>query len=513
MRSIDYPNDLADLAVVGFLGPERVGFTIRPLASGKFRLLVWPEGMPDPALVLHAPLEFSSPSGPPLRVAMRLASPDGTVFPAWCWALVPFASDEESMLDDLARAAFGVDAIARGSFLAPRSAMLDEVRCVAWSCHQPYEEKDGRAVMGKDAMAVLQWYADGIATFKPHVIWGAGDSAYSDGTEATDLSGQVYDKGGWYRSEARRAWLKLEYRSMYRHFWSIAPMRQVMAGVPHLFIWDDHEIHDGWGSEGRDFERGNLEMFRIASEVANEYILNAGPRVRPNHREAHQAYVLGPMASFVFDTRSTRNYGAPRDRVISRAQLQDFEQFLSLVRANPRVTHLVTNTTVPLVGLREWVTTLATRAPDFLNDYVIGGIRDDVRDGWTSPGNRSTLQELLRILRRFMLERPDVQIINVSGDIHVGNGFEIHVEGAPRPIFQLTSSAITNRVHPPGIVGSLADIGDATFIEGVGFVRRIWETVTDPNFLAMRIGGGRAEFTLKVWDADDPDSKDLDIVI
>jgi hypothetical protein len=112
-----------------------------------------------------------------------------------------------------------------------------------------------------------------------------------------------------------------------------------------------------------------------------------------------------------------------------------------------------------------------------------------------------------------MLARPDIQVVNVSGDIHVANAFEIHVEGARRPVYQLTSSAITNRVHPPGIVGSLADIGNSTFIEGVGFVRRIWDTVTDPNYITMRIGGGQAEFALKVWDSKHPGSKDVTIIL
>lgn len=508
MRSIAYPNALADLVVLGFRGAGRIGFTVRPLDPGQYRLVTWPEGLPDPDLFAHVPLEFTSATGPPAHATIDLSKHRARGLSAWRWAVVP-TSDLTSPLDDLARAAFGADAIARGGFLAP-DVNQTEARCVAWSCHMPYEsEGNRRAVLGPDAREILDWYAAEVRSFKPHVIWGGGDTSYSDGTEATDFSNQVYDRGAWYKSAENRAWLRDEYRRMYRHFWSLDPMRGVLAEFPHLFIWDDHEIHDGWGSEGKDFEPGNVEMFRAAREVAEEYILHAGPRVRPDGREAHQAYVLGAMAAFVFDTRSARNYEAPRDRLISREQFEDFVSFLRILRNSARVTHLVTNTSVPFVGLRDWVTALATRAPDLLNDVVLSGIRDDVRDSWTSPGNIETLTAVLRALRSFMLERPDVRVINVSGDIHVANAFEIHVPGAPRPIYQLTTSAITNRHHPPGIVGTITEIGDAADIDGVGFVRRIWETVTDPNILLMRIGQGQTEFTLKVWDRESPGSKDL----
>lgn len=293
---------------------------------------------------------------------------------------------------------------------------------------------------------------------------------------------------------------------MYRHYWSLEPMRRVMGNYPHLFIWDDHEIHDGWGSEGKDSNPGNRAMFRVAQEVAAEYILNSGPRVRPGGAEAHQAYILNGMASFIFDTRTSRNYEASKDRLISRSQFDDFVGFLESLRSKPQVTDVVLNTTVPFVGLKAWVNTLITRAPDLLNDHLLQGVRDDVRDGWTSPGNIETLSAVLEALRRFMAERPDVRVINVSGDIHVANAFEIHIPGASRPIYQVTSSAITNRHHPPDLVASATDISSSEFIEGVGQVRRIWDTVTDPNILLMRVGSGRSEFTLKVW-SEDPEQR------
>ena len=55
----------------------------------------------------------------------------------------------------------------------------------------------------------------------------------------------------------------------------------MMCTIPHLTVWDDHEIRDGWGSEEQDFAGGNPVVFEAAREIAEEFILNNGPRIRP----------------------------------------------------------------------------------------------------------------------------------------------------------------------------------------------------------------------------------------
>ena len=116
---------------------------------------------------------------------------------------------------------------------------------------------------------------------------------------------------------------------------------------------------------------------------------------------------------------------------------------LDTIRSDSTITDLVTSTSVPFVGLRSWVTELITRAPDFLNDSVLEGVRDDVRDSWTSPGNKPTLIRVLGALRSFMQSRPDVRVTNVAGDIHVAQAYAIEMPGAPGSLYQITTSALT----------------------------------------------------------------------
>lgn len=513
MESIRYPNRLGDIVVIEFKGVRKVGFTVKPIQPGFYRLLVWPKGLADPDLFMYRDMLFRTAAGPPLHCVFEFSGWRGCSFRSWHWALRR-TSNQVTPLEDLAEVTRGTGIAASGSFRLHQNSPDSEVRIIAWSCHMPYEtDGNGSAIFGEHAESILNWYASQVIDFQPHLIWGEGDTAYSDGTSATDFSNQVYDKGEWFRNPLHRLWLKEEYRNMYRYFWSFAPMRKVMREIPHLFIWDDHEIHDGWGSEGKDFEPGNFEMFKIAKEVAEEYILNAGPRVSPDGEEAHQAYILGPTAAFIFDTRSKRNYEARDNRLISKQQYRDFVHFLSTIGDRDDLTDLLTCTTVPFINLRTWVTELVTRVPDFINSGLLKGVRDDVRDSWTSPGNIDTLIAVMQALAKFMRRRPEVRVWNISGDIHVGSAYEIRMPGVTRPIYQVTTSAITNRTHPSDLIAEATEIKVGTYIKGVGYVRRIWDTTTEPNILLARLGHGRAEFTLSVWNEQSPGSKNLTLAV
>lgn len=196
LRSIKYPNAVEDIVVVEFRGLRKIGFTVRPKAPGRYRLLAWPEAMPDPDLFVHSALVFSSYHGPPYHCVF-----DFTLHPAkdivrWRWALVK-AELEADVLIDFADAISKNRVVTSGCFELFVLGYQNEVHTIAWSCHMPYDtSSDGKAVMEKDSEAILEWFESETRKFRPHVIWGGGDSCYSDGTDGTDFSNQVYDKGG-----------------------------------------------------------------------------------------------------------------------------------------------------------------------------------------------------------------------------------------------------------------------------------------------------------------------------
>ena len=186
------------------------------------------------------------------------------------------------------------------------------------------------------------------------------------------------------------------YRRMYRAHWSFPPLQRMMRTIPRLTVWDDHEIRDGWGSEDQDFAGGNPVVFDAAREVAEEFILNNGPRIRPSDDgaggtpDAHQAYISGSVACFIFDGRTSRRYSNPDGRIISEEQLADFEASACRIARDRRVRFLRDGHR-RAVHQPQGRSSRSSGARRQGADHLSWRIRDDIRDSWHSKGNRGEL--------------------------------------------------------------------------------------------------------------------------
>jgi hypothetical protein len=231
------------------------------------------------------------------------------------------------------------------------------------------------------------------------------------------------------------------------------------------------------GSKSSDLESGADRIYPVARGVAEEFILNLGPRVRPTDQfpdaDAHQAYIDATNAVFIFDGRSSRKYRDQQGHVISEHQFRDFESFCSqLATDHHQVTHLLMGCAVPFLNLQDYVSNLGSKVPKAVTD-LLAGIRDDVRDSWNSPGNREQFRQLTSVLRRLHARRPEVSIVNVSGDIHVASAFTFQPPGFISPLYQITTSALTQRSHPPEILAPLLYLDDRVYSETMGLVQRL----------------------------------------
>jgi hypothetical protein len=506
---IEYPVELADLVVVGYRSATARSFTIRPLHPGTYVFAVWPRYFPLKRWVWRRVLAFETAAGPPRLEVFDAALERIRGVREWAWSLT--RREDLGPLGSIAESVFGGFAVARGEFVLEELSLEEEVRTLAWSCHQPFATELGRAALEPTTEAVFEWYRDVAEEFDPNVVWGEGDTGYSDGTEATNFSDQIYSHPGWQDDEATRVWLRDAYRRMYRYHWSFTGMAEVMRRYAHILIWDDHEIHDGWGSEDIDFTDENLAMFRIAHEVAQEYVLNVGPRVNLTG-DAHQSYISGAQASFIFDTRLSRRYADPGGRIISDAQLEDFRRFCESVETNPRVRFLFLGTTVPFLYIKDFWERLGAKAPKALTDAATG-VRDDLRDSWLSPGNEEALKQLLDVVKGLLWRRPGLHVVNVSGDIHVSNAFQLWPLGFPRPIYQVTTSAISNRGHLPDLASEIMSLDTVQFMPVVGFVRKLWSEITDPNVLCITTTPGRSVLRLRVLPVDGSTATDQELVL
>lgn len=504
IEQIDYPLELRNIVVIGRIAPRVRSLLMRPKTSGDFTFFAWPKFFPDKRWILRCDFSFTNQSEPPVRILFDLDLQKNKAFLEWEWVVLKQSAAKGKL--PASEALLEAHRIAQGTILFEDPQVQEEVRTVIWSCHQPFLDEYGTLKVDPHTEAIMPWYERILDEFLPHVIWGNGDNSYSDGTKTSNLSDQVYNDEGWQAAESNKVALRLAYQRMYRYHWSFKELNSVLSTYPHILMWDDHEIHDGWGSEAEDFSPGNLAMFDIAKEAAQQYVLSVGPRVR-EQGDAHMAYIQGCQAAFLTDTRTSRHYQDPDGTLFSPQQLEDLLQFIDAVIADHQVKYFLLGTTVPFIYLKENVEAILSKIPKTITDLTMG-IRDDARDSWLSPGNKQAMKDLLGSLRKLQWHRPDIHIINVSGDIHVANAFEIMPPGFMRPIYQVTSSAITNRSHIPNRIAQLITAGNWEISPELGLVRRLWQDIVDPNILMIKTTHEKIEFKLRVLPVDG--SKNVD---
>jgi PhoD-like phosphatase len=509
---IDYPIELRDIVIIGRMSSKARTLSIRPQLHGTFELCIWPTFFPESRWMIRQTLEFVTQNDPPQKIIFDLNDQPQFLQDVkdWQWSLVRRSDAQEQI--ETSDILFGTRSIAQGTLSLEEPGNDDEVRTLIWTCHQPFDTINEQAEVNSDSLLALDTFQQITEGFSPHAIWGLGDTAYADGTASTDFANQVYNQDGWQLDATNRESLRHAYRQMYRHHWSFENLQTVHRNFPHLLMWDDHEIHDGFGSETADRATdGNLSLFRIARGVAEEYVLDVGPRLRPKG-DAHKVYISGQQACFLFDSRTSRNYADPGGQIISKQQLNDFRQFCHQIADNPHTHLLLLGTTVPFIYLKDVYEALGATLPRFLTNPLVNP-RDDLRDSWHSPGNREALREVLNVIRELLFRRPGINVVNVSGDVHVANAFELLPLGFPKPIYQITTSALTNRSHLPPLASEIMELDAITFLSEVGLVRRMWPEIFDPNLLCVSVNSTHSTFTLRVTPVAGSTAKDQQIVL
>ncbi len=510
MKPIHYPNSRVDIVLIGRPGQYLRSFMIQPLKAGEYLLAVWPKGNRDKNRIFYSYFSYRGIENPPFFTKYDLGP--FSQITEWEWSLFEngnVSTSEELIADFIITG----QEITKGSFNLniDQPGMPLQQRYIAWSCNQPYLGDKGEPTsIGPYTEGIFQWYRSQLTFLKPDEVWAFGDTAYSDGVPATDFVDNYYDKINMDKNKPAQKNLLIDYRRMYTYTWSWSDFQYTMHNFHHCCIWDDHEIRDGWGSEQNDFRDNNFPIGEIARTAAEEYILNMGPRVRKSlvnakkQPDAHQSRIEGSAAIFVFDGRSSRNYRDRRSTLISQQQEDDFKDFLHSLKHNYDIKYLLLGCGVPLINLKDFVEILASTAPKELTD-LIGGIRDDVRDSWHSPGNKPGLKVIINIIRELVLDRNDIKVVFVSGDIHVANAFSFLPPRFPAPCYQLTTSALTNRQHLSETGSKFLSVGDSGYSDVLGTITRIWDEIQDPNFLDLRLTANSLTASLYVYNTENHD--------
>ncbi|NTX05937.1 MULTISPECIES: alkaline phosphatase D family protein [Myxococcus] len=255
------------------------------------------------------------------------------------------------------------------------------------------------------------------------------------------------------------------YVELYCERWSgsagIAPM---LARVPGLFTWDDHDIFDGWGSHESLQSCEWFESIYSAAALAFEAFqlgeLKTAEKKPAKRRpcDAHYLQTLHFVGTecdvdlVALDLRSGRTYrkqvnGKMAHEVMSAGQWDTLDAWRQEHGrdARKKSRHVIVLSSIPLVHLR-FGPSVETLGGDT-------ALHDDMLDQWESVAHRGErIRLMVDLLQLAKVSHCAVTV--VSGDVHVGarglirsrNPEHIPAGLAEAAIEQVTSSGI---VHPP----------------------------------------------------------------
>ena len=212
-------------------------------------------------------------------------------------------------------------------------------------------------------------------------------------------------------------------RNEYRQTWGIPSMRETMAKVPSLMIFDDHEIRDDWGYLATDSDPNSQEFYygELARQVYYEYQRQLREDVDfSNYSNMTTEYyyeVLNGVAFYFMDYRGirtwNRNYSEMNGMQLGKTQWEYLEQLLeptSGILADAKNFVLVSPLTV--VYLVEALVQIGY--------FSI----NDVQESWTYAYVDEQAR-LLGLLRNWKNGRDGREVIILDGDVHMGGYTDI----------------------------------------------------------------------------------------
>ncbi|EYD71399.1 alkaline phosphatase D family protein [Limimaricola hongkongensis] len=224
-------------------------------------------------------------------------------------------------------------------------------------------------------------------------------------------------------------------------------VKAVVARVPTLAVWDDHDICDGWGSlpvvatesdVGRTLFAVAREMYLLFQHGAVETDI---PEVFADPSGAHLGWqrTLPGLTITTPDLRSERG----RRRVMGDAGWRLIE------RPSPEPERTMIVSSVPMLGPRLSLVEAVMWVWPGMQKY-----EDDLRDQWQSRAHR---EDWKRALRAMLALRAKGPVTLLSGEIHLATRAEM--AAAPGPVHQLVASGIAHRAPPKGYARGLGWLG------------------------------------------------------
>jgi hypothetical protein len=348
--------------------------------------------------------------------------------------------------------------------MAGGTALADRAGLKAWTFYVPAAGE--RARLAYAACNGFSSQALAAATENPFALWKklrkeheaapfalllmGGDQLYADSvlslkgvkewTEKSHRKMQAYEPSAQLVGR-----LDEFYDELYRQRWAEPNMAAILASVPSVMMWDDHDIIDGWGSHD-DVPQGT-PMYREIYRAARKYFLLYQLRTAANRslldrsqlakRSGHLTLGL-EFADFrllVMDHRSERTL----TQVMSDEQHRTVKEWLAAVPGAERESP--PRPVLALSGIPVVYRSFAALESTLECTPWTEEATDDVRDHWMASHHRG---ERIRLVKNLFDCAAPVWLL--SGDVHVGALGALHEADTGKSIYQIVSTGI---VHPP----------------------------------------------------------------
>jgi len=224
------------------------------------------------------------------------------------------------------------------------------------------------------------------------------------------------------------------YLTHYRKAFAKRHKRELMASIPTYMIFDDHEVHNNWGSKKFLDDKANLQALKNGLQAYNLYQVSHPDIMAPelsdvSHKEPlpdakyYYEFSHGNSDFFVMDTRYEKVSGERNHRMISNTQMSALKSFLD--RGRHRVKFIVSS--VPMM-------------PDSKRSILIGWIDSNPKERW--EGFTEQRKEIFDHIKNNAQNGINPNVIVLSGDVHVSYVFNLSSsEDANFKLHQITSSA------------------------------------------------------------------------
>lgn len=319
---------------------------------------------------------------------------------------------------------------------------------IAYGSCNGWEEEAPDAAPGPDRNARWAHLLGAHRAAPYHLLLMGGDQVYADGVWRAHPQLAAWADAPSRRkppeplSPEARAAAEAWYEALYVNHWRQAEVAAVLASLPAVMMWDDHDVFDGFGSHP-DAER-ETAAYRGLAEVARRHfaVFQQGcPPDEPHeavwgaaHGSFAQDHLLDGVGLLVLDLRSERT---PR-RVMSDATWAALPGRLGRLS---EARHLLVMSSVPVAFPNlSWAERIVNLLPGQ------AGYEDDLRDQWFSRAHREEHGRLLRLLAAHA-HGTGASVAVLSGEVHLAHAARMRrADGAS--LVQLTASGIAHPAPP-----------------------------------------------------------------